>query len=820
MPETKRPIGSYAKGRVDGARVCVVTGSSRIIPGTEGAGSQGEAPNSATKNSADRPLRIFDSRWRYGITSFALLVAWLILTAPWWLDGRVIPYDSVNHFYAMLRGVARHLAAGDWPAWLPETYAGRPTLADPQALVVTPSLLALAWISPAPSIHAMDFIVHAHLLIGAGGLAALGLRNGAHPLAALLGALLFAFGGAAMARSQHTLLVLSYAWLPIAMLAVARLLERPNAGRAVVAALVLAVLTVNRDHVALLGHFVVVGYALVVLACLGDPLRRLWQALPSISLAVAIWLALIALPLLASIAYVADSTRPGFAADTVGRYLSLPWVSLFTLPFPNLFSTLDGPEHYWGPGAPDWTGFWFDYAIVQIAVGVVPVVLLLWLGLSRGFLAAPGARFGAVVALLALLYALGLRTPFFAPVFSTVPGLDLYQRPADATFILNFGLALALLGVADRYLREGARVGSPKRLWLEAAGWIALVAGAVALAAHRGHLGAGLDAVLVPTMIAALTVGALVWGGTRSLRAREAVVGGLIALTMVDLAMHTAGTPINARSIDEARPLVDPAADPLAAWLMARMPEIEATEGAMRVEMLGLGGAWQNAALALGVDDSLGYNPLRTARYQQATGARQNSGGMRNRRFGDLLPGYDAPFLDVLGVRYIVLGAPMETIDPDSVGHFPAPQRIGHAWVYENADAAPRLVLVAAEAARPHDPEATLASGALPAFDPRHEALIEGAAPPPQSPTTPFRGTLQVLARGPDRVHVRIDSDRAGWLVFHEMGDPGWAAWVDGDLRPLHRANVLFQAVAVEAGASDVIFTYASWRAALAALQR
>ena len=766
---------------------------------------------------AARPSRASHELGRYGVTLFTLALGWLWLTTPWWYQGLVVPFDSINHFYATLRGVARHLAAGDWPAWLPETYGGRPTLADPQSLVATPSLLTLAWLDPTPSIHAMDMVVHAHLLVGGGAVACWGLRRGAHPLAALLAAIVFAFGGSAMARSQHTLLLLSYAWIPLAMLSVELLLERPNARRAVLAALVVAVLTLQRDHVALMGHFVVAGTALAWLAGEPAPLRRARRALPWVGLSLALWLALVAVPLLASLAYVAQSNRPGFEAELVGRVLSLPWAGLLTLPFPSLFAAAEGLDAYWGPGSRSWSGFWFDASVVQIAIGVVPTVVLLWLGLARGFAASPGARLGAVVALLALAYALGARTPFFAAAFASLPGLDLYQRPADATFVVNLGLAFLLAGVADRYIRAGLRPARPRRFLIEAVGWLAFVAVALAVAAHFERLGVAWGAVLLPTLLAAGTVFALAWGAGRGGRARAAVIALLVAVTVVELRAHTVGTPLNAVPPAEAPPLTDPMADPLARWLTGRLAELEGSEGAFRVELLGLGGAWQNASLALGVDNVLGYNPLRDARFERATGAGQNSHEMR-RRFGTLMTGYAAPFTDILGVRYVVLGGPMAEVDPASVPDFPPPRRIGHALVYANPDAVPRLVLVAAENVRGHDPEAVLASGELPEFDGRREALIERAAPRPAGPPAPFAGTLQVVERGPDRVRVRVETERSAWLVFHEMSHPGWAARVDGAPRPIARANVLFQAVRVEPGEREVVFTYAPWRAARAAL--
>ena len=44
-----------------------------------------------------------------------------------------------------------------------------------------------------------------------------------------------------------------------------------------------------------------------------------------------------------------------------------------------------------------------------------------------------------------------------------------------------------------------------------------------------------------------------------------------------------------------------------------------------RVEILGLGGAWQNASMALGIQNTLGYNPLRIAAYEKAVGPGENA---------------------------------------------------------------------------------------------------------------------------------------------------------------------------------------------------
>ena len=54
-----------------------------------------------------------------------------------------------------------------------------------------------------------------------------------------------------------------------------------------------------------------------------------------------------------------------------------------------------------------------------------------------------------------LLYALGRYTPGFEVIFDHLPGVDLYRRPADATFLINIVLAFAAGYLVHRYVRDG-----------------------------------------------------------------------------------------------------------------------------------------------------------------------------------------------------------------------------------------------------------------------------------------------------------------------------------------------------------------------------
>ncbi|MBP8973645.1 MAG: YfhO family protein [Anaerolineae bacterium] len=56
------------------------------------------------------------------------------------------------------------------------------------------------------------------------------------------------------------------------------------------------------------------------------------------------------------------------------------------------------------------------------------------------------------------------------------------------------------------------------------------------------------------------------------------------------------------------------------------------------------------------------------------------------------------------------------------------------------------------------------------------------------------------------RFHVATDAP--AYLVFAETWYPGWSATVNGAPAPLLRANLAFQAVAVPAGDSEIVFRY------------
>src|SRR5262249_26711978 len=72
---------------------------------------------------------------------------------------------------------------------------------------------------------------------------------------------------------------------------------------------------------------------------------------------------------------------------------------------------------------------------------------------------------------------------------------------------------------------------------------------------------------------------------------------------------------------------------------------------------------WPSLSLAQGFDHEFGHNPLRLRWFQEATHVGDTVAIPSQRVFSPLYPSYRSAFADLLGVRFIVTGVPVEQID-------------------------------------------------------------------------------------------------------------------------------------------------------------
>src|SRR5690242_17626491 len=152
-------------------------------------------------------------------------VCFFILAWPWLSGAVTIPWDAKAQIRPELQFLARSLARGESPFWTPNVFAGWPQIADPQSLIFSPLHLALAALDPAPSFRATDAVTFAYLFAGGIGLMLFFRDRGWHPGGAVIAALMFAFGGSAASRLQHTGEIISLSYVPIALWLAARTLD-------------------------------------------------------------------------------------------------------------------------------------------------------------------------------------------------------------------------------------------------------------------------------------------------------------------------------------------------------------------------------------------------------------------------------------------------------------------------------------------------------------------------------------------------------------------------------------------------------------------
>jgi hypothetical protein len=231
-----------------------------------------------------------------------------------------------------------------------------------------------------------------------------------------------------------------------------------------------------------------------------------------------------------------------------------------------------------------------------------------------------------------------------------------------------------------------------------------------------------------------------------------------------------------------------------------------------RIELAGLGFHWPNASLTHRLENTLGYNPIRLGIYSAATGAEDTVSVPEQRRFSALFPSYRSTLANLLGLRFIATGVPIETMDRSlQGGALPLVARTADAYIYENPAAMDR-VLFATQAVRA-DFGRMLEDGGWPDVDLRSTVLLEDA---PATAVPRKSGRATISAYGNTGVTVEADSPDGGWIVLNDIWHPWWFATVDGQAAEVLRANALFRAVAVPPGRHAVRFTFrplaGAWR--------
>jgi hypothetical protein len=743
------------------------------------------------------------------LTLFAACFA--IIAWPWLSGAVTIPWDAKAQSQPQLAFLASSLARGESPLWTPNVFAGWPQIADPQSLLFSPLHLLAAVLDPAMHFRTADAASFVALFLGGTGMLLYIRDRSWSAAAAIVGALAFAFGGSAAARLQHTNEILSLSYLPLAMWLTARALARASFRLGIAAGLVCGLMAADRDQVALLALYLLA--ALTSVHVLKNRAERRHAGIGPIAGLLLAGTSVAALPVLLTGLLAADSNRPEilYAAAATG---SLHPAHLLTFAFPDLYGTNSAASAYWGPPSPPWgpTGLILARNMGELYAGAVPLVALLGFGLLRGWLWAPEIRFFSIALCVAVLYAVGRYTPVFHAIYQLIPGVALFRRPADATFLIGALVAVNCTYLIDRFLSGSGRENTPGWKPATALG-LGLVAAAAGVAASVGKVAAAVVPIAVGLCWAIAAVAAL----ARARRAKTSFgAATLVAVLLTgDLAWNNGPNP----STGLPPALYDALRPGTANETIAAMENRLRTPGERdrrdRVELIGLGYHWPNVSLVHGFDHVFGQNPLRLRTFMEATAVGDTVAVPSQRIFSPLYPSYRSPFADLLGVRVIATGVPVEQIDAAlKPGDLNFVARTQDAYIYENPRALPRVMMMTHWQLA--DFQEMVRSGWPPDVDPQRTLLLD-RRPSIQASSGPG-GAARIREYRNTLVVVEIDAPVPGFLLLTDVWHPWWRVRVDGTPRPLLRADVLFRAVQIDRGRHEVRFEFDPFSGAAAAL--
>jgi hypothetical protein len=448
---------------------------------------------------------------------------------------------------------------------------------------------------------------------------------------------------------------------------------------------------------------------------------------------------------------------------------------------------------------------------------------LVALGLGRRGLA---RSFGAVASVVFVLLALGRFSPL-QPLLARVPPFSLMRYPVK--YLVAFALFWSLL--AGLGLEEWRATGPARRLLRPALALVGLAAAAaLLLALAQNDLARPID---VTTFILESADARLEFAATAARRATALLVVVGAASLLVLLRRREGDSPgwssallmalalAEAVRVGRSANLLGPAA------LVEHMPPVvEYLQAARRDERVwakGYGRDFLAAQLSHGpagwnVDERWMLGLIETLRPPVA--ARFGVYGSYDGDFTGLL----APSVSAmtglveshaaspLGLRLLQMGnvGRVVSLDPSPVfglAEAAPPQTTVYklkVHVSRVPEPLPRAYAVEG-AVVSREPDAYLRL-ADPAFDPLREVVLpEGAA---TTARPGFRADARVVTRGMDRLSVAAELNRDGYVVLVEAYEPGWRATLDGRPAPVLRANVLFRAVPVPAGAHRLELRY------------
>lgn len=669
--------------------------------------------------------------------------------------------DFVDQFWTFSVFEVRQLLDGRIPLWNPYAYSGHPFLADIQAAIFYPPSLLMALLS-APwqfPVYALELEAIAHIFLSSFFMYLFAKRLLSLRFAALVAALIFAYGGYLTSYPIQQLAILEVqVWLPLILWLLSIAWERWDTRRErhwfVWAGLALGVsLLAGHPQSSMYVFYVYLLYSAFESYRAGG---KLWHKVGLICLFLVTGVGVAAVQLVPSVEYMLLSTRAQATYQQMAR--GFPLHDLLQVFLPGVLSK-------WSP----------------LYVGILPLLLA---ALGIYVVRDRTVLFWSALALLALLLSLGGSTFLYASVYVLVPGFGIFRGQERAAYVFSFAMAI-LAGYGARALFDS--VSKLTRDRMRAFNWgifSAVLASLVLVATFLygwARAGLAVDSPFGALLNRSILLTVFLLLGVGCIYARRRRIGGIPLLVVTGLVVVFDLFTVNWQNNVQA---ANPHAEYGPRVLLA---PIQADEDAFRVH-----NDWRlpgNYGIVYEVEDIGGASPLRLQWYDELVSA---------------LP--EERVWELLNVKYVITGR--RSLLPVSEILYEEPSGEGTTYLHRLEDYLPRAWVV-------HGAEAPQGREALelltdPDFDPLGMVILE------KEPELPLPGAMggaessvTILEREPSRIVLEAECSDNGILVLSEVYYPGWRALVDGQETKIHRANHALRALELEAGSHRVELVYA-----------
>ena len=353
----------------------------------------------------------------------------------------IFPWDAVSFFYPYLSFVHEELRHFRLPLWNPYVLSGYPIIGDPEGQIFYPLTWLLVLLHPSSALPYRLVEIQEILHFFLAGLFMYYLARSfvQSCTAALFSAVLFLFGGAMVAHTEHVASIESSAWYPLIFLLARRGLHEGKRVFTVAAGFVfgIQILAGHWQHSAYLGLLLFLYFAYEAgFGTLRAKPRRSWILTLLTIGAIGAALAMVQLVPTHELGRLSVRSYLTYRDVTAGNEPRFLW----TLFLPNFFGGLKGIPQWYPPGLP------FNYVFLT-----VPGCLLTLLGLIETMRRRNFFWIGLV--LLTIELALG-RNGHMAWLLYHTPVLNLFRNAATFFDLTNFALCL-MAGVGAEALFSG-----------------------------------------------------------------------------------------------------------------------------------------------------------------------------------------------------------------------------------------------------------------------------------------------------------------------------------------------------------------------------